>query len=92
LNTGSRREAVQIKHPASDDASQLNVNVESAGDVFAVENIHKSFGENEVLKGISLAAKKHQVISILGSSGYVTCARTEGEQLFGTAAQASLIG
>jgi hypothetical protein len=58
VNTGSGREAVQIKHPASGDVSQLNVNVESAGDVLAVENIHKSFGENEVLKGISLAAKK----------------------------------
>lgn len=58
MNTGSGREAVQIKHPASGDVSQLNVNVESAGDVLAVENIHKSFGENEVLKGISLAAKK----------------------------------
>ena len=34
-----------------------------------VENIHKSFGSVEVLKGISLAADDHDVISILGSSG-----------------------
>jgi hypothetical protein len=60
--------------------------------VLAVENIHKSFGENEVLKGISLAAKKYGVFSILGSSGSGRRARTEGEQLFGTAAQASLFG
>ena len=86
MNTGSRREAVQIKHPASGDASRLNVNVESAEDVLAVENIHKSFGENEVLKSISLVAKKYEVTSILGSSGSGTRARTEGEQLFGTAA------
>ncbi len=34
-----------------------------------VDNIHKSFGSVEVLKGISLAADDHDVISILGSSG-----------------------
>ncbi|MBM1311941.1 amino acid ABC transporter ATP-binding protein [Sulfitobacter mediterraneus] len=33
------------------------------------EGIHKSFGSVEVLKGISLEARKHDVISILGSSG-----------------------
>jgi len=32
-------------------------------------NIHKRFGNNEVLKGISLAAYKGDVISILGASG-----------------------
>jgi arginine/ornithine transport system ATP-binding protein len=32
-------------------------------------NIHKSFGKLEVLKGISLEARPHDVISILGSSG-----------------------
>ncbi|MDQ1198026.1 ATP-binding cassette domain-containing protein [Agrobacterium sp. SORGH_AS 787] len=35
----------------------------------AVEDIHKSFGDHEVLKGISLTAKKGDVISIIGSSG-----------------------
>ena len=33
------------------------------------EDIHKSFGALEVLRGISLVAKEHGVISILGSSG-----------------------
>ncbi|WP_282048297.1 ABC transporter ATP-binding protein [Sulfitobacter mediterraneus] len=37
--------------------------------VLKAEDIHKSFGELEVLKGISLEARKHDVISILGSSG-----------------------
>ena len=32
-------------------------------------DIHKSFGEIEVLKGISLTAHKGDVVSILGSSG-----------------------
>ena len=34
-----------------------------------VEDMHKSFGALEVLKGISLTAYEHDVISILGSSG-----------------------
>jgi ABC-type histidine transport system ATPase subunit len=33
------------------------------------DDIHKSFGSLEVLKGISLTAHEHDVISILGSSG-----------------------
>lgn len=34
-----------------------------------VEELHKSFGDIKVLKGVSLTAKKHDVISIIGSSG-----------------------
>jgi arginine/ornithine transport system ATP-binding protein len=34
-----------------------------------VEDLHKSFGQLEVLKGISLKADEHDVVSILGSSG-----------------------
>ncbi len=34
-----------------------------------VENIHKRFGTNEVLKGVSLSAHAGDVISIIGSSG-----------------------
>ena len=37
--------------------------------MLVVEDLHKSFGPSEVLKGISLTAKKHDVIAILGSSG-----------------------
>ncbi|NSZ63691.1 ABC transporter ATP-binding protein [Agrobacterium tumefaciens] len=33
------------------------------------DNIHKSFGTHEVLKGVSLKAHKGDVISIIGSSG-----------------------
>ncbi|MFZ4213759.1 ABC transporter ATP-binding protein [Pantoea endophytica] len=33
------------------------------------ENIHKKFGSQEVLKGISLTASKGDVVSIIGSSG-----------------------
>jgi len=34
-----------------------------------VENIHKRFGANEVLKGVSLSAHAGDVIAIIGSSG-----------------------
>lgn len=34
-----------------------------------ITDLHKSFGDNEVLKGISLTAYKGDVISVLGSSG-----------------------
>jgi ABC-type histidine transport system ATPase subunit len=34
-----------------------------------VKNIHKTFGQLEVLKGIDLTAKEGEVISIIGSSG-----------------------
>jgi len=44
------------------DKNQTSLSVE-------VENLHKSFGDIKVLKGISLTANKGDVISVLGSSG-----------------------
>lgn len=38
-------------------------------EAISVEQLHKSFGANEVLKGIDLTADKGEVISVLGSSG-----------------------
>ncbi|EOW9527708.1 amino acid ABC transporter ATP-binding protein [Bacillus cytotoxicus] len=34
-----------------------------------IENLHKSFGENEVLKGITTTIKKGEVVAIVGPSG-----------------------
>ncbi len=34
-----------------------------------VENLHKKFGEREVLRGVSLTAQKGDVITLIGSSG-----------------------
>ena len=34
-----------------------------------VDNIHKRFGPNEVLKGVSLSAQAGDVIAVIGSSG-----------------------
>ncbi len=37
--------------------------------IIELDNIHKSFGALEVLKGISLSANRGEVISLIGSSG-----------------------
>ncbi|WP_222709888.1 ABC transporter ATP-binding protein [Reinekea thalattae] len=37
--------------------------------VIQIENIHKRFGDVEVLKGISLTAREGEVISLIGGSG-----------------------
>ncbi len=37
--------------------------------IIELQNIHKSFGALKVLKGISLSAKRGEVISLIGSSG-----------------------
>ena len=34
-----------------------------------IRNLHKKFGQNEVLKGIDLSLKSNEILSILGSSG-----------------------
>lgn len=34
-----------------------------------IEGLHKCYGDNEVLKGVSLKAKTGDVISLIGASG-----------------------
>jgi len=43
--------------------------VSEPAQALVVEDLHKRFGSVEVLKGVSLSAREHEVISILGSSG-----------------------
>ena len=38
-------------------------------EILSVENLHKSFGQNEVLKGISLSVAEGEVIGLIGASG-----------------------
>jgi polar amino acid transport system ATP-binding protein len=41
----------------------------SAAEAIRIEELHKSFGPNEVLKGISLSVAAHEVICLIGASG-----------------------
>jgi polar amino acid transport system ATP-binding protein len=34
-----------------------------------IEDVHKSFGRNEVLKGVSLDVQRHEVVCLIGASG-----------------------
>jgi len=42
---------------------------DARAEAVAVEDLHKSFGALEVLKGVSLAAREGDVVSIIGASG-----------------------
>ncbi len=37
--------------------------------IIELDDIHKSFGDNEVLKGVSMTAHEGEVVSLIGSSG-----------------------
>jgi len=34
-----------------------------------INNVHKSYGHNEVLKGVSISVERHEVICLIGASG-----------------------
>jgi polar amino acid transport system ATP-binding protein len=38
-------------------------------EALVLEGIHKSFGQNEVLRGIDLSVARHQVVCLIGASG-----------------------
>jgi polar amino acid transport system ATP-binding protein len=41
----------------------------SEANALVLENVHKSFGKAEVLRGIDLAVAEHQVVCLIGASG-----------------------
>src|SRR5437660_4255290 len=41
----------------------------AAGEAIRIEGLRKSFGPNEVLKGIDLAVATHEVVCLIGASG-----------------------
>jgi lipoprotein-releasing system ATP-binding protein len=49
--------------------------------MITAENIHKSFGNLEVLRGVSLSIKKGEIVSIIGTSG---AGKTTLLQILGT--------
>jgi polar amino acid transport system ATP-binding protein len=50
-------------------AEPSDASVSAAPDAIIAEDIHKSFGSLEVLKGVSLRARQGDVVSVIGSSG-----------------------
>ena len=34
-----------------------------------IDEVHKSYGHNEVLKGVSLNVERHEVVCLIGASG-----------------------
>jgi polar amino acid transport system ATP-binding protein len=45
------------------------MSVPDASEAIRVEGLHKSFGANEVLKGIDLSVATHEVVCLIGASG-----------------------
>ncbi|MEE2757446.1 MAG: ATP-binding cassette domain-containing protein [Myxococcota bacterium] len=53
----------------ADEAEQIDGNTEDDDFVVEVEELHKSFGENHVLKGISCRIPKRKITVVIGGSG-----------------------
>ncbi|VWD25170.1 histidine ABC transporter ATP-binding protein [Burkholderia contaminans] len=60
----------------------------AASTKLAAVDIHKRYGDNEVLKGVSLNAKAGDVISIIGASGSGKRAMSHRQLKVGTAGAA----
>ncbi|CAD6558180.1 Octopine permease ATP-binding protein P [Paraburkholderia hiiakae] len=54
---------------ANDTAQNRDAQREGGAQRVRVDNLHKSFGDLEVLKGVSLGANEGEVISLIGASG-----------------------
>jgi polar amino acid transport system ATP-binding protein len=53
------------RQPASGSGSDVPLD----SDAIRIEDLHKSFGQNEVLRGISMSVASHEVICLIGASG-----------------------
>ncbi len=59
----------------------VNVIITNSNYMIEVKNIHKSFGDLQVLKGVNLQVKKGEIVSIIGKSG---AGKTTLLQIIGT--------
>ena len=50
--------------PRRDGAEAIRI-----GEAIKIEGLHKSFGPNEVLKGVDLSVATHEVVCLIGASG-----------------------
>ena len=60
--TASSPAASQTDHPAAAIAGD-------APTVIEIRDLHKAYGSLEVLKGVSISARRGDVVSLIGSSG-----------------------
>jgi polar amino acid transport system ATP-binding protein len=58
--------SAQLCNQSTRDAARVT---EQTTPVIEIRDLHKSYGELEVLKGIDLVAPKGHVVSLIGSSG-----------------------
>jgi polar amino acid transport system ATP-binding protein len=49
--------------------STLTPDLESSAPPVVITGLHKSFGDNEVLKGIDLTVEQGEVVCVIGPSG-----------------------
>ena len=49
--------------------ASVSAGVDSGGPILRLENVHKRFGDLEVLRGIDLEVKRGEVVCVLGPSG-----------------------
>jgi octopine/nopaline transport system ATP-binding protein len=54
---------------ASSSAAGVNRPANGRAEAVVVNDLHKNFGPLEVLKGISMTAREHDVVSLIGASG-----------------------
>ena len=66
---GSNLEDNASHSHATDQSSSIETETCIEPSAVEVEDLHKSFGNNEVLKGIDLTARAGEVVSMIGSSG-----------------------
>jgi polar amino acid transport system ATP-binding protein len=45
------------------------VNAPGSGPALRLENVHKSYADNAVLRGVSIDIDEHEVVALIGSSG-----------------------
>ena len=50
-------------------ADPVAAGLAASGQAVRIEGLHKSFGANEVLKGIDLTVATHEVVCLIGASG-----------------------
>ena len=69
-STGHRLERRERRQPFAEPGSAGRERKAARGvSAVEIENLHKSFGKNEVLRGIDLEVAEHEVVCLIGASG-----------------------